>query len=118
MPDTPGSETPLRYASVTQRCGFCATVLVRGRARRFCDGTCRQAAYRRRHQSLAPELVRPTASRSKDFTVYECDDCGERFVGTQRCEACNRFARRVGSGGHCPSCDEPVAVVELVGGGN
>ncbi|MGH9155425.1 MAG: hypothetical protein ACRD1K_06210 [Acidimicrobiales bacterium] len=115
MPETPSCELPLRYASVTPRCGFCGAVLVGGRARLFCDGVCRQAAYRRRHQP-APELVKLPVVRPKESTVYECDGCGERFVGTQRCEGCNRFARRVGRGGHCPSCDEPVAIVELLGG--
>ena len=92
---------------------MCAAPLPSG-LRRWCSDACRQSAYRRRHQP-APELAElPSASARKDATVYECDDCGERFVGTQRCDACNRFARRVGTGGHCPSCDEPVAIIELV----
>jgi len=117
VPETPGPETPLRYASVTQRCSFCAAVLVGGRARQFCDGACRQAAYRRRHQPVT-EIMALSAARPKGSTVYECDGCGERFLGTQRCETCNRFARRVGTGGHCPSCFEPVAVVDLMEGGD
>jgi DNA polymerase II large subunit len=48
------------------------------------------------------------------MTVYECD-CGARAVGRQRCTECGTFMRRVGIGGACPHCDEPVAVVELVG---
>lgn len=116
MPDASSPASPLRYAIVTPRCEFCSAVLVGGRARLFCDGACRQAAYRRRHQQSAPRPALPPAGRGKDSTVYECDGCGERFVGTQRCEECNRFARRIGAGGHCPSCDEPVAFVELEGG--
>ena len=50
-------------------------------------------------------------------TVYECEDCGVRTVGSQRCEECLRFMRRVGMGGTCPSCDEPVTVAELMGAG-
>ena len=50
-------------------------------------------------------------------TVYECEDCGVRAVGSQRCEECLRFMRRVGMGGTCPTCDEPVTVAELMGAG-
>jgi hypothetical protein len=50
-------------------------------------------------------------------TVYECEDCGVRAVGEQRCEGCSRFMRRVGTGGSCPACDEPVTVAELLEAG-
>jgi hypothetical protein len=49
------------------------------------------------------------------MTVYECDNCGSRALGEQRCEQCGTFMSRVGIGGCCPSCDEPIAVAELVG---
>jgi len=49
------------------------------------------------------------------MTVYECDGCGVRVVGEQRCEACSTFMRRVGLGGACPGCDEPVTVADLLG---
>jgi len=51
------------------------------------------------------------------MTVHECDGCGARAVGVQRCADCSAFMRRVGSGGVCPSCDEAVTVEELVGPG-
>ena len=101
--------------SVTPRCGFCAAALVEGRARLFCDSACRQAAYRRRRQRPVAELVALPPARPKQSTVYECDECGERLVGSQRCDECNRFARRVGPGGHCPSCDSAVTLEELLG---
>lgn len=44
--------------------------------------------------------------------VYECPGCGERLV-ERRCQECNVFCRRVGSGGRCPACDEVVLVEEL-----
>ncbi|WP_276942935.1 hypothetical protein, partial [Ferrimicrobium acidiphilum] len=34
--------------------------------------------------------------------------------GAQRPAVCHTFMRRVGIGGYCPSCDEPVAMAELV----
>ena len=46
--------------------------------------------------------------------VYECPDCGERQAGTRRCPDCNLFMRRVGPGGSCPHCDEPVLVTDLL----
>lgn len=48
-------------------------------------------------------------------TVYECPSCVARYVEAQRCGECGIFARRVGLGGHCPHCDEPVTLEELVG---
>ena len=50
----------------------------------------------------------------RPITVYECDGCGARAVGQQRCEDCGTFMRKLGLGGPCPHCDEPVAVVELL----
>jgi hypothetical protein len=46
--------------------------------------------------------------------VYECDNCGERAIGEQRCQTCNRWMRAIGIGGCCPNCDTAVAVNELV----
>ena len=46
-------------------------------------------------------------------TVYECPDCAARYLGQQRCADCNTFCRRIGAGGFCPHCDEPVALDEL-----
>ena len=47
-------------------------------------------------------------------TVYECGECGERFLGERRCPDCGRWCGRVGIGGSCPECDHLVAVVELL----
>ncbi len=105
-------QTPLRDVGVTA-CGFCGRALPAG-ARVWCSAAHRQAAYRRRHQPAPVQAVLPAARSSKAGTVYECDGCGERFIGTQRCGTCNLFARRVGAGGSCPHCDEPVAIAELM----
>ncbi|MGH9070928.1 MAG: hypothetical protein ACRDX8_07155 [Acidimicrobiales bacterium] len=59
----------------------------------------------------------PKAQPRRPITVYECDGCGLRSLGTQRCETCGTFMRRIGLGGSCPACDEPVAVVDLLGEG-
>jgi hypothetical protein len=47
-------------------------------------------------------------------TVYECSECGERFVGERRCSSCNRFCRALGLGGRCSECDEPLLLAELL----
>lgn len=31
----------------------------------------------------------------------------------QRCPDCSLFARRIGEGGNCPHCEEPVALSDL-----
>ena len=45
--------------------------------------------------------------------VYECPDCGERYLNQRRCPDCNLFCRRIDAGGACPHCDEPVAISDL-----
>ena len=56
----------------------------------------------------------PRSQPRREITVYECDTCGERSLGEQRCPQCHTFMRRVGIGGHCPSCEEPIAVIDLL----
>ena len=36
-------------------------------------------------------------------------------AGARRCGDCNLFMRRVGPGGSCPHCGEPVLVSDLLG---
>jgi hypothetical protein len=40
--------------------------------------------------------------------------CEVRLIGEQYCEECHSFARRLGPGGTCPCCDEPISVTELL----
>ena len=46
--------------------------------------------------------------------VYECSECGERYVGERRCPDCGCFLQRVRLGGHCLECDHPVLIEELL----
>ncbi|HEX9506418.1 MAG TPA: M15 family metallopeptidase [Acidimicrobiia bacterium] len=57
-------------------------------------------------------LTQPVIARSD--TVYACPNCETRYLGEQRCDECNTWCRRVGPGGLCPCCDEPVAVTDLL----
>jgi hypothetical protein len=80
----------------------------------YCCGVCRATAYRRRRETAHAPLIVPAARRPR--TVYECDGCGARALGEQRCADCTTYLTcRVGIGGTCPCCDEPVAVTELLG---
>ena len=107
MPDTPS-----RNDGVTIACPCCTRPFVPVGRRRFCSDACRQAAWRARQPS-AP--VAPIPSRSpRPVTVYECPACETRYLGEQRCPDCHLFCRRIGPGGACPHCDEPVALVDLV----
>jgi hypothetical protein len=45
--------------------------------------------------------------------VYECPECETRTLNERRCPDCNLFTRRIGSGGTCPHCEEPVAISDL-----
>ena len=105
---------PSRNVSVTDRCCVCGDPLPSGRPRTTCSDRCRQKAWRRRHQpqSTAPPL--PAAKPRKDHTVYACPDCEARSLGTQYCEDCHTFMRRLGYGGISPCCGEPVTFDELL----
>ena len=39
----------------------------------------------------------------------------ERFLGERRCPDCHLFTRAIGLGGHCPECDAPLLLVDLLG---
>jgi hypothetical protein len=105
--------TPRRDDDVTiTRCPLCTAPFTPTGRQRFCSHACRQATYRRRHPTAAPAVI-PAASARRDVTVYECDDCEQRYYAQQWCPDCNRPCRRVGIGGLCPHCDGPVTVEDL-----
>jgi hypothetical protein len=108
-------EAPSRHDGVTMACLACGGAFPPSGRRRFCSDACRSAAFRRRRGGYPPAIVVPAAASRTSITVYECDGCGERAVGGQRCPGCFTFMRRVGIGGACPGCDEPITVAELVG---
>lgn len=105
---------PSHNTSVTDNCCVCGDPLPTGRPRRTCSDPCRQAAWRRRHQPEPSTPVLPAAQPQKPHTVYECPECGARLLGTQICTDCHTFMRRLGPGGSCPYCDEPVTIDELL----
>jgi len=108
---------PLRNVAVTIPCPVCARPFTPVGRQRVCSAACRQAAWRRR-QPIALPAVPPRSIQAA--TVYACPSCEARFLGQQRCPDCGLFCRRLGPGGLCPHCDEPVALTDLLpaGGGD
>ena len=109
---------PSRHDSVTigfgMDCPICGTAFTPAGRRRYCSDACRAIAYRRRQQpDPAPAPVVPPAGQRRAVTVYECAECGVRTLGEQRCEECGTFMTRLGIGGRCPCCDEPVSLEEI-----
>jgi hypothetical protein len=106
---------PSRDDTATTVCPVCEGRFEPWGRRRYCSDRCRRTAWARRHRIPAAPVVVPAAGRARrPVTVYECDACGARALGSQRCDECGTFMRRVGLGGLCPECDSPVAVADLV----
>jgi ribosomal protein L32 len=104
---------------IVSRCLVCATPLADVRAR-FCSPAHRQLAYRLRRRapvtSNEPDLRRQLQRRRllTAHTVYECPRCQERFVAERSCPSCHLFGRSLGMGGHCPECDQPILLADLI----
>ena len=115
------NDTPMRDAS-RDGCGgclVCGAALTSSRAR-YCSRAHQQRAFRLRHQPSLPDLqrLRQELQRRRAVvarTIYECPSCGERLVGERRCPDCRLFTRAIGLGGHCPECDTPLLLVDLLG---
>jgi predicted RNA-binding Zn-ribbon protein involved in translation (DUF1610 family) len=106
--------TPPRDDDGTTRCPVCTASFTPTGRQTYCSTACRKTAFRRRHQQPGAVITVPAAQPRRQITIYECPDCGERLLGEQRCQACHTFARRIGVGGACPTCDAPVAITDLV----
>jgi len=123
------ANAPVRYGSrygseptagAEPHCPVCMIRLPSRRAR-YCSVACKQHAYRLRQVDLTAtdaDLLATELKRLGELvahTIYECPDCGERFVAEQRCPDCHRFCRKLGLGGCCPDCQQPVLLTELLG---
>ncbi len=106
--------SPLRDDTGTIPCPVCRHPFTPAGRQRYCSDRCRKTAFRRRHQDQPSPLTVPAARPRREHTVYECPGCGERLLGEQRCPDCATFTRRIGPGGPCPHCDEPVAITDLI----
>jgi hypothetical protein len=118
---TQTNDTPMREASRdgSGGCLVCGKALHSRRAR-YCSRAHQQRAFRLRHQPSLPDLLRLRQELQRRRavvarTIYECPSCGERLVGERRCPDCRLFTRAIGLGGHCPECDTPLLLVDLLG---
>ena len=97
-------------------CPVCWTAFTKVGRQRYCTDTCRKTAWARRNTTtaLTTEPVVPQRIRRRDVTIYSCPTCETRYHGQQWCPDCNQPCTRVGLGGTCPHCDEPVAISDLI----
>jgi hypothetical protein len=124
-------DTPVRYGSrygssaptdarPHRSCPVCQAAITSARAR-YCSDACKQRAYRLRQTDRIPVDLDALAAdlRSRRAlvaqTVYECPACEARLLGQQHCPDCHIFCRRLGLGGPCPHCDDPVTLADLLG---
>jgi len=66
---------------------------------------------RRSHPAERHPMSASTDARSS--VIYECPECETRHLDERRGPDCHLFTRRIGPGGSCPHCDEPVAQADL-----
>ncbi len=111
---TPATASRDDRVTTSPSCRACGAPLAQVRGRQaYCSQACRQRAYRQRRPQ--PALAAATTSPPRRASgVYQCPDCQTRYVGQQRCPDCNAFCTRLGLGGHCPCCDEPITLDELL----
>ena len=102
---------PSRNVGVTIACPVCGRSFTPVGRQRVCSPACRQTAWRRRHPTTLPTIP---SRATRAATVYVCPSCDTSFLDQQRCPDCGLFCRRVGPGGLCPHCDEPVALADLL----
>jgi hypothetical protein len=114
----PSSTNPSRNDGVTILCPVCRRrrFIPSGR-KKVCSPACRQTLFRRRHAAAGGPLVVPPHRSRREATIYQCPSCEARYLGNQRCSDCNVFCQRIGPGGLCPECAEPIAIADLLGGG-
>jgi endogenous inhibitor of DNA gyrase (YacG/DUF329 family) len=108
--------TPSQDDSGTTSCPVCQRPFTPAGRQAYCSPRCRKTAFRRRHQDPPGALTVPPARPRSRYTIYECPACGERRAGQQRCNDCSIFGNKIGIGGPCPHCSEPVTISDLLDG--
>jgi hypothetical protein len=96
-------------------CPVCGGAFTPTRRQRYCSPTCRQTAWRTRHhdQTPPPVITLPPRTPRRGITVYQCPECGIRYLGQQWCHECNRPCIRIDLGGLCPHCDQPITIRDI-----
>jgi hypothetical protein len=108
------TRSPSRDDAETITCPVCQHPFTPAGRQRYCTSACRKTAFRRRHHYPPGPITVPAPRPRRDHTIYECPECEQRLLGEQRCPDCGIFARRIGPGGPCPHCAEPVTIADLL----
>lgn len=97
-------------------CPGCSASFTPSGRQAYCTPACRQKAYRDRSTALDLQAVIPTPPRRgrREVTVYQCPECDQPYLGEQWCPDCQRPCLRLGYGGNCPHCQEPVSIDQLL----
>jgi hypothetical protein len=111
--DTTTTTTPPPAPPARPACPVCWRTFHPVGRQRYCSGNCRKTAWARSHTIPRPTIPVPAATRRRDTTIYLCPTCDTRYHAQQWCHDCNQPCTRIGPGGPCPHCDEPVTVSEL-----
>ncbi len=98
------------------QCPSCLRPFTRQGRQTYCTAACRQKAYRQRQLIIEIRAASPTPPQRhrRDMSVYQCPECEQVFLGEQWCPDCQRPCQRLGLGGSCPHCAEPVTVDQLL----
>ena len=99
-----------------RRCPSCLRPFTRHGRQTYCTPACRQKAYRQRNITSEIHTATPTPPRRhrRNVSDYQCPDCDQILLGEQWCPDCQRPCNRLGLGGSCPHCAEPVTVDQLL----
>lgn len=97
-------------------CPVCTRRFTPAGRQTYCTPACRQKAYRTRTTNSEVRLATPPppARARREVTIYQCPLCEQILLGEQWCPDCQRPCRRIGLGGACPHCSEPVTIDELL----
>ena len=101
-------EPPSCHDTVTITCPICQRPFTPSGRADYCSDACRAAAYRRRRDASTrhPSSI-PEARPRRPVTVYECDSCGHRALGKQRCDQCAPSCAASASAAAAPPATSP-----------
>jgi len=112
--DDTSTTTPTQNTTGGPLCPVCWAPFQPVGRQRFCTDACRKTAWARTHRQPRPLIAVPPPGQRLEATVYACPQCQQRYAGQQWCPDCHTPCTRVGLGGHCPHCDQPVTLTELL----
>ncbi len=101
------------YAPGGRRCLVCNILIASPRGRHYCSSACRNKAWRRRRDEKIFRSDTHAPGQPSWQAIYACPNCKRRLLGDHRCPDCNIFGTRLGLGGRCPHCEEPVLLTDL-----